>query len=366
MGLKAGIIGLPNVGKSTIFNALTKSAIPADNYPFCTIDPNIGIVEVPDNRLNAIAKIYSPKATTPTTIEFVDIAGLVRGASKGEGLGNQFLSNIRDVNAIIHIIRAFETNDITHIDGNLDPIRDIETIETELLIKDILSIEKRIDKLNKTIRMGDKDAKIELSIFDYILPKMNDGTLVRNIPLDSKQKQILQILSLLTNKPTLYVLNIDENQIINTKTIPNFNNLINFINTKGDEIILLSGKIESEISTLNKNEIDFYLKEYNISEPGLNKLVKATYNLLKLETFFTAGEKEVRAWTIKKGTLAPKAASEIHSDIERGFIKAEVFSYEDLMHLKSETAIKDAGKVRLEGKNYIVQNGDIILFKFNV
>ena len=364
MGLKAGIIGLPNVGKSTIFNALTKSTIPAENYPFCTIDPNSGIVKVPDKRIYEIAKIFNPKVISPTTIEFVDIAGLVRGASKGEGLGNQFLSHIRDVNAIIHVVRSFIEENITHVDGQIDPIRDIEVIETELLIRDIDSVEKRIEKLQKNARSGDKKSVYELETLNFIYKQMNSGILVYDIKLDNNQKKSLLPLSLLTNKPILYVINIDENQL--TKNSKDMEDLFTFINKKNKKYIKLCGKLESEIATLNEEDKEMYLQEYNISEPALNFLIQVTYKLLNLETFFTAGEKEVKAWTVIKGSKAPDAANEIHTDIKRGFIKAEIYSFKDLIQYKSEPNLKNEGKIRQEGKEYIVKDGDIIFFKFNI
>ena len=363
MGLKVGIIGLPNVGKSTIFNALTQSTIPSENYPFCTIDPNVGVVEIPDFRINKISKIFNPKSIIRNTIEFVDIAGLVRGASKGEGLGNQFLSHIRDVNAIIHVIRSFEKKDVTHVDGNIDAIRDIETIETELTLRDIESVEKRIEKLHKNVKTGDKQSIQELNVLNYILPKMNEGVMVNDIDLDTDQKKHIRNLSLLTNKPILYIINADENQISDNS---NIQKIIQFIEKRKKSVIPLCGKIEEEISTLDDEEKLFYLQEYNLEISGLNKLINESYSLLQLETFFTAGEKEVKAWTIEKGTYALDAAAEIHTDIKRGFIKAEVYSYNDLIKYESELALKTAGKIRQEGKNYIVKDGDIIFFKFNV
>lgn len=366
MGLKAGIIGLPNVGKSTIFNALTKSAIAAENYPFCTIDPNVGIVEIPDPRLKEIAGIFQPKAITPAAVEFVDIAGLVRGASKGEGLGNQFLSHIRDVDAIIHVIRAFAEDNVTHVEGSLDPIRDIEIIETELLLRDIESVDKRIAKLSKTVRIGDKDAQAELAVLEIILPKMNEGQLVHDIQLEKEQSKFLKQRALLSNKPVLYVANVGESEIIETSRSSHLQKLFDFAENKGNSAIRLCGNLEAEIAVLPDDEKPMFLEEYNLLEPGLDKLIHAAFKLLGLETFFTAGEKEVRAWTIKKGTSASVAAGTIHSDMERGFIKAEVYSYTELLQFKSEAALKDAGKIRQEGKTYQVKDGDVIFFKFNV
>ncbi len=366
MRLKAGIVGLPNVGKSTIFNALTESGIPAENYPFCTIEPNVGIVEVPDSRLDKLTEIFNPKSTLPATMEFVDIAGLVKGASQGEGLGNQFLSHIRDVHAIVHVLRAFEEDNITHVEGNTDPIRDVEIIETELLIRDIATVDKRLDKVQKTAKSGDKEAKEELCVLEAISPEMNDGVLVRDILLDSQQRNILQRLNLLTAKPALYVANVDENEIMSARRSPQVQMVVDFATSKNNSAIRLCGKLESEISTLPKDEKSLFLEEYNLPEPGLNKLINASYALLGLETFFTCGPNEVRAWTIKKGMTAPQAAGEIHTDFERGFIKAEVYRFDEIISAGSESKLRDRGKIRQEGKSYIVEDGDVIFFKFNV
>ena len=366
MGLKLGIIGLPNVGKSTIFNAITQSGIPAENYPFCTIDPNVGIVKIPDARLYELSKIFNPKKTTPTFIEFVDIAGLVSGASKGEGLGNKFLSHIRDVDAIIHVVRMFEDANISHVSENINPIRDIETIETELLLKDIETIESRISKLIKLIKSNDKELKKELEILEHILPKMNQGLLVKNINLEQSQKNYIDHLYLLTVKPILYVANVDENQIIDNMKLENIKELSAFVEKNKNILISICGNLESEIATLPSEEKKSFLLEYNLQKSGLDKLIYAGYNLLELETFFTVGADEVRAWTINKGTLAPQAAGKIHTDIERGFIKAEVYSYSDILSAGSENTLREMGKIRQEGKNYIVNDGDIIFFKFNV
>ena len=366
MGLKTGIIGMPNVGKSTIFNALTKSTIPAENYPFCTIDPNIGIVEVIDQRLNAIADIFNPKSIIPTTVEFVDIAGLVCGASKGDGLGNHFLSHIRDVDAVIHVVRSFKEDNVTHVEGSLNPIRDVKIIETELLIRDIFTVKKRIIKLKKTVGIGDKNSKEELKVLNSIYTQMNDGELVHDIQLDYNQIKLINPLFLLTNKPTLYVANVDEDEIVKEKRNPLLQKLFDLAEKRGNVVIQLCGRLETQISNLQNEEKSFFLKEYNLHEPGLDKLIHASYKLLDLETFFTNRNKEVRAWTINSGMSALKAAGSIHTDMKRGFIKAEVYTFNELMQHKSELALRDAGKIRQEGKNYIVQDGDIIFFKFNV
>ena len=366
MALQVGIVGLPNVGKSTIFNALTESGIPAENYPFCTIDPNMGIVAVPDARLDEISSIVKTQKTIPAAIEFVDIAGLVRGASKGEGLGNQFLSHIRNVDAIIQVVRCFEDDNITHVEGSIDPLRDIEVIETELLIRDIDSVEKRMQKSSKKAKSGDKEATAEMVILEKILPLMNDGMLARNIELEKEHRDLIKPLSLLTMKPVLYVTNVDEQEIASEDRSTFAQQVFDMAEAQNNKAIRLCGYIEMEISTMDAEDREMFLAEYNLHEAGLNKLIRSAYELLGLETYFTAGEKEVRAWTIKNGFSAPEAAGVIHSDFQRGFIKADIYHYDELIQYGSEAKLKEAGKIRQEGKSYTVIDGDIIFFKFNV
>ena len=365
MALQCGIVGLPNVGKSTLFNALTQSSVPAENYPFCTIDPHLGIVELPDKRLFELSNIYKPKKTTAATVEFTDIAGLVKGASKGEGLGNQFLSQIRQTSAIIHVVRCFENDNINHVDGKIDPIHDIEIIETELLLADIEILQKRKQKLDKIAKSGNKDDGILLNIVDQLINHCSNGKHVKSFKIDKDLIDLKKSLHLLTDKPMLYIGNMGEEDLLNKKS-KHFNNLTEYVKNQNNEIIFLCASIEQEISLLDKKEQNIFFKEYNLSEPGLNKVIQSSFNLLGLQTFFTCGEEEVRSWTIRKGELAPEAAGTIHSDFERGFIKAEIFKYNDIIKYKSENKLKELGLIKQEGKNYIVNDGDCIYFKFNV
>ncbi len=364
--MKIGIVGLPNVGKSTLFNAITKAGAESANYPFCTIEPNIGMVTVPDNRIDVLTKMYDSDKTTYATIEFVDIAGLVKGASKGEGLGNKFLSHIRETDAIAHIVRCFDDEKIVHVEGRIDPIDDIETISLELIFSDIETINKRMERVSKLLKSGDKKAKEEKDLLDRLLLHLESGKPARTFELTEDENALLKEVYLLTSKPTIYVANVSEEQIENMENDPYVLKVKDYASKENAKVIVLCAKLEEDLSELEDDDRISLMQDYGIKESGLDKLIKASYSLLGLISFLTAGKQEVRAWTIKEGTKAPQAAGKIHSDFERGFIKAEVVSYEDLIKYGSMSATKEKGLVRLEGKDYVVKDGDIILFRFNV
>ena len=364
--MKLGIVGLPNVGKSTLFNALTNAGAQSANYPFCTIEPNVGVVAVPDSRLDELAKMYNPELYTPAVIEFVDIAGLVKGASKGEGLGNKFLSHIREVDAIIHVVRCFENDDIIHVDGNINPARDLETINLELIFSDMEILERKIDNVKKAMK-GDKTLGPKVELYERVMKALEEGKTARSLDYTEDELVYLNEVALLTTKPVIYAANISEDDVASDLSGNEFYNAVcEIAKSEKSEVIPVCAGIEAEIAELDAEEKEMFLDELGIKESGLDRLIKASYSLLGLISYLTAGPKEVRAWTITKGTKAPQAAGKIHSDFERGFIRAEIVSYDDLMSCGSMNVAKEKGLVRSEGKEYVIQDGDIVLFRFNV
>ena len=363
MGFKCGIVGLPNVGKSTLFNSLTRAGIAAENYPFCTIDPNVGVVEVPDPRLYQLAEIVKPQKTIPTTMEFVDIAGLVEGASKGEGLGNQFLAHIRETDAIAHVVRCFDNDDVVHVSGRLDPLSDIEIINTELALADLESVERAIVRTEKRIKANEKEARVRMVVLEKLRACLNDGHRARSAGLDDNERGMIRDIHLITTKPVMYVANVSEDGF---ESNPYLDIVREKAESEGAITVPVSAEIEAEIALLDEEDLQEFLQELGLKESGLDQVIRAGYALLDLLTFFTAGEREVRAWTVKSGSTAPQAAGRIHTDFERGFIRAEVTAFEDFVSLGGEHGAKEKGKLRLEGKNYVVREGDVMHFRFNV
>ncbi len=365
--MKLGVVGLPNVGKSTLFNAITHAGAECANYPFCTIEPNVGVVAVPDERLQVLGKLYNTKQITPAVIEFVDIAGLVKGASQGEGLGNKFLANIRETDAIVHVVRCFEDENITHVDNSINPVRDIETINLELVLADIESVKRRLDKSLNMVKTGDKKYKIEAEFYQRLLDHLSAFKPARTLEVNEDEQLLLKDLFLISAKPVIYTANICENDMgKDPTTLPLVKKLIEFAESENSKYLVICAKTEEELSVLSEEEQQMFLTELGEKESGLNRLIKTSYELLGLISYLTAGEKEVRAWTIEKGTKAPQAAGKIHSDFEKGFIRAEIVDYDTLVELGSFNACKEKGKVRSEGKNYVIVDGDVVLFRFNV